>query len=133
MTRLVRPQPVDGYRGWVGVLPLLALLTLLTGCTQFRSESPPLPDSTFTKVLTELHVTMARHELDAPVPRGLRDSVFAHYDVDPATFDSTLKYYGRRPVAFKALYQPIIDTLQALQYKGGPKTVPEPGNASGEK
>lgn len=103
----------------VGLLLALIVvgLGLLAGCARFSSERERLPDSTFARVLTELHVVAARHDLDAPVPRGLRDSVFTQYGVSAADFDSTVQYYTRRPEDFKELYQPIIDTLQALQYR----------------
>lgn len=97
------------------LLLVVLALGLLGGCSQFSSDPKPLPDSTFTHLLMELHLAKARRYVDAPSPRGLRDSIFARYGVQPAAFDTTLRYYSRRPEALKALYQPIIDTLQALQ------------------
>lgn len=107
---VARPPSTTGH-----LLVILLALGLLGGCSPFSSDPKPLPDSTFTHLLMELHLAKARRYVDAPSPRGLRDSIFARYGVQPAAFDTTLKYYSRRPEAFKALYQPIIDTLEALQ------------------
>lgn len=109
-----RAQPPEHWALFVCVI--LVGAGLVSGCTRFSSDSQPIADSTFVRVLTELHVTTARHNADAPTPRGLRDSVFARYGVRPADFDSTLKYYSRRPEEFKKLYGPIIDTLESLQF-----------------
>lgn len=118
MNRLPRSARIRGA-DWVSPsLPVLVLgLALVAGCARFSSDPQRLPDSTFARVLTELHVVAARHDLDAPVPPSLRDSVFTHYGVSAADFDSTMRHYTRRPQSFKELYQPIIDTLQALQYR----------------
>lgn len=110
-------------------LPLVLVvagLILTAGCARFSSEPTRLPDSTFARVLTELHIVAARQDLDAPVPQGLRDSVFTQYGVSAADFDSTIRYYTRRPQDFKELYQPIIDTLQALQYRPSTDTTGAP-------
>lgn len=90
-------------------------LGLLTGCSGFSSSEEPLPDSTFTHVLTELHLAKGRYTVDAPYPKGLRDSIFARYDVRSSEFDATLEYYSRHPEAFGILYQSVIDTLQSMQ------------------
>lgn len=110
-------------RVWFLILPILLVIGMLIGCSRFSGDSRPIPDSTFVRILTEIHITNARHELDAPYPRGLRDSVLARYGVRPRDFDSTVKYYSRRPNAFKELYQPVIDTLQSLQYRAPSDTV----------
>lgn len=103
-------------RGGTGLLMGLLGLGALGGCSGFSSDAQPIPDSTFTRILTELHLAEARDNLDeAAYPRALRDSIFARYGVQPADFDATLDYYSRRPEAFEALYQPVIDSLEALQ------------------
>lgn len=109
-----RAQPPEHWALFVCVI--LVGVGLVSGCTRFSSDSQPIPDSTFVQILTELHITAARHNVDAPTPRGLRDSVFARYGVRAAEFDSTVKYYSRRPEEFKELYSPIIDTLESLQF-----------------
>lgn len=91
-------------------------LGLLAGCSGFSSENAPLPDSTFAQVLTEIHLAESRYSTDAPYPSGLRDSIFARYDVRPSEFDETLHYYTRHPGAFRTLYQSVIDTLQTLEF-----------------
>jgi len=107
---------------------LLALglgLALLGGCSGVSSNERPLPDSTFTQVLTEIHLQTARHARETPVPPGLRDSIFARYDVRPAAFEATVRYYSRRPQAFDQLYQSVVDTLKALQRPEGSRTIPD--------
>ena len=105
---------------WFGesLLAVMCGLGLLAGCSGFSPDEEPLPDSTFTRVLTEFHLAKTRHSLDVPYPPGLRDSILARYKVAPSEFDATLDYYSRRPKALEALYQTVIDTLQALQRPG---------------
>lgn len=98
-----------------GLVGAVVGLLLLSGCSGFSSREKPLPDSTFTHVLTELHLAKVRQTLDAPTPPGLRDSIFARHEVTPSAFDATLRYYSRRPEAFESVYRTVIDTLQALQ------------------
>lgn len=90
-------------------------LTFLSGCSGFSSEEAPLPDSTFTNMLTELHLAKARTRIEDPVPADLRDSLFARHDVDSSAFYATLDHYSRRPKAFETLYSSVIDSLQSLQ------------------
>ncbi|PSQ65453.1 MAG: DUF4296 domain-containing protein [Bacteroidetes bacterium QH_2_64_74] len=101
-----------------GLLATVCGLGLLAGCSGFSSEEAPLPDSTFTRVLTEYHLAKTRYSLDAPYPPGLRDSILARYEVAPSEFDAALNYYSRHPKTFESLYQSVIDTLQALQRPG---------------
>ncbi len=85
------------------------------GCSGFSAGDEPLPDSTFTRVLTELHVASSRQSQDVATPPSLRDSIFARYDVEPSEFEATLRHYTRRPGRFESMYQTVIDTLQALR------------------
>ena len=110
--------------GW-GLLGIVLGLGVLAGCSGFSSEEKPLPDSTFARVLTELQVATVRQSQGSSPPPDLRDSIFAHYDVDSSEFDATLHYYSRHPKPFQSLYQSIIDTLQALQHPGRDRTIPE--------
>lgn len=127
--RQFRPSPSVLVPSGLGLLGVVLSLGLLVGCSSVTSDEKPLPDSTFTRVLTELHLARARQNMEAPYPSGLRDSIFARYDVRPADFDATLHHYSRRPEAFGTLYQSIIDTLQALQRPGqrqpGPESIPD--------
>lgn len=100
-----------------GILGGMVALVGMTGCSSLSSDSKPIPDSTFTRLLTEIHLTVARREAGVPYPKQLRDSVLARYGVDAAQFDAALEYYSRRPQDLKALYNPIIDSLNALQYQ----------------
>lgn len=107
------------------ILGVVLGLGLLAGCSGFSSEKAPLPDSTFARVLTEIHLAEGRYSADAPYPSGLRDSIFARHDVRPSEFDATLRYYTRRPKDFKVLYQSVIDTLQALDRSRRPTGPPD--------
>ncbi len=100
-------------------IPLLCFLTgvviALPACSGVSSEDPPLADSTFSRVLVDLHLTTARGRQFTDLPANVQDSIFAHHDVEPAEFDATLRYYTRHPVAFESLYNGVIDTLKALE------------------
>lgn len=112
-----------------GIFGTVVGLGLLMGCSGFSPSDKPLPDSTFTRVLTELHMASSRHSRDTPTPPGLRDSIFARYNVEPSEFESTLRHYTRRPDRFESMYQTVIDTLQALRYpdrrRSGRQSVPD--------
>lgn len=94
--------------------PVLGLI-LLSGCSGFSSEEKPLPDSTFARMLTELHLAKARARIEQPVPADFRDSVFARHDVDSSAFYATLDYYSRRPKALETVYSSVLDSLTSLQ------------------
>lgn len=92
------------------------VLSLLSGCSSFSSTEPPVPDSTLTRVLVELHLTSTRESLDVPSRPGLRDSVLARYDLDEEDVEASLQYYSRRPQAFESLYEAVVDSLRSTQY-----------------
>lgn len=123
------PRPTPPLRSplllrW-GLLGAMFGLALLAGCSVFSTDDEPLPDSTFTDVLTELHMASARQSGEVATPRGLRDSIFSRYDVAPSEFEATLQHYARRPDRFETLYQTVIDTLQALRYPNRSDTNPQ--------
>lgn len=125
---------VSSLRGSGSLLLGVLVFGVLVGCSQFSSDPKPLPDSTFTRLLTELHLAGARERADAPYPRGLRDSIFARYGVRRTAFEATLKYYSHRPEAFEALYQPVLDTLMALQHaQRSPSTPTIPDSIASQK
>lgn len=100
-------------------LAALLGLGILAGCSGFSSDEKPLPDSTFARILTEIHLADARDAIETPAPPALRDSIFARYNVDSSAFDATLDYYSRHPKAFETLYGSVIDSLQSLQRPEG--------------
>ena len=112
-----------------GVLGAFLAVGLLTGCSGFSPGDDRLPDSTFTRVLTELHMASSRQSRDVSTPPGLRDSIFARYSVDPPEFEATLRHYTRHPAQFEAVYKTVIDTLQALRRptrsRSGSQSVPD--------
>jgi hypothetical protein len=101
------------------VLPtLLCLLVgaslLSSACSLFSSAPPPLSDSTFSRVLVDIHLLSARRDLARPLPQGLRDSLLTHHGIRREDFNSTLRYYARHPNDFSLLYNAVIDTLKAV-------------------
>jgi hypothetical protein len=68
-----------------------------------------------TKVLVELHLVNARRSHAGTIPPGLKDSVFARYGIERSEFESTLRHYSRNPDAFDALYNTVLDTLNAIE------------------
>jgi len=101
------------------VFPLLLSVLIgaaaLSGCSGLFSDEPPLPDSTFTRVLVDLHLTTARGKRFSKTPEGIRDSLFLHHGIQHEDFDATLQYYTNNPQEFKSLYDAVIDTLNSLQ------------------
>ncbi len=102
-------------------------LFLLPGCSRFSDDTPPVPDSTFTRVLMEMHLMEARSTLEPPLPPGLRDSILARYDLQPEEYEATLEHYSRNPQAFETLYQKVIDSLRSTRntMREGPATIPD--------
>jgi len=95
-----------------------ALLGLgLSGCASESTDAPPLPDSTFSRVLVEMHLLSARANHDEGLPRGASDSLLRHYDLAPGDVKEALRYYSRRPARLNAIYDAVIDTLSALEQR----------------
>lgn len=104
---------------------MLVGIFLLSGCSPFSSDPKPIPDSTFTRLLTELHLAASRRDIDAPYHSALRDTILIRYGVRQAEFDTTLRYYSRHPDAFKTLYQSVVDSLKAIRPGRSPAAPPE--------
>lgn len=108
---------------------LLGLCSLGTSaCSWISEKEPPLPDSTFHRMLVEIHLLTARTQQGPPPPRGVHDSLFARYDVSRDEFETTLQYYSDRPREFEELYGTVIDSLNALENRDRsslPSTVPD--------
>lgn len=113
------------------ILPLLLCLVMggsvLLGACSLTEEEPPLPDSTFSRVLVDFHLLSARKRRPEPLPAGLNDSLLAHHGVKRSDFEATLQYYTRRPDAFASLYDSVIDTLKALKSRrrSSPAGIPD--------
>jgi hypothetical protein len=93
---------------------LVTAFLFSTACSPLTSDSPPLPDSTFTRVLVDVHFLSARQNRAAPLPPDLRDSLLAHHGVQREDVQATLRYYTRHPDDFANLYNAVIDTLKAI-------------------
>lgn len=98
------------------VLCALVALPPLSSCSS-ASSSPPLPDSTFSRLLMEMHLLSARATQEDSLPAGIQDSILRRYSVEQEAFDATLRYYSRRPARLDALYDGIVDTLNALEQR----------------
>ena len=105
----------------------------LPGCSVVSSERPPLPDSTFTRVLVETHLMTARSRLNRAFPQSLPDSVLERYDVRREEVDATLRYYSERPAAFSSLYNGVIDTLNAIQQTRSRRSLTRPDSLGAEQ
>lgn len=105
---------------WRAIVPLcLCLLIggsgLLSAGSLFSAGDPPIPDSTFSSVLVELHLLEGQYRRGVISHTRTRDSVFARYGVERATFETTLDYYAAHPKAFADLYTSVVDTLRAIE------------------
>ncbi len=104
------------FRFPLAALALGAML-VLAGCSAFLSDAPPVPDSTLVEVLTDLHLAKARSELDEPPP-ALEDSVLHHHGLTRADYDAALDYYAEHPDAYLALYDQVLNHLNAERMEG---------------
>ncbi|MFO8100365.1 MAG: DUF4296 domain-containing protein [Salinibacter sp.] len=111
-------------RAGTATLALVAALWL-SGCSVVSSDRPPLPDSTFAQMLVESHLMTARARQDRAFPAALPDSIITRYEAAPGDFDATLRYYSERPEEFAALYDGVIDTLNAIQRRQSSRSVPD--------
>lgn len=96
-----------------GLLICLGLCGSLMACSSFSPQEPPLPDSTFIEVLTELHLARVRVNLyeDTTVV-ALRDSILSHYGVPSQQFEEALRYYSERPSAYAPIHGAVQDSLE---------------------
>jgi hypothetical protein len=95
-------------------LCLLVGGSLSLGACSLTSDAPPVADSTFSRVLVDIHLLSARKHQSAPLPRGLNDSLLAHHGIEREEFNATLRYYAHHPDVLTSLYNGVIDTLKAI-------------------
>jgi len=88
---------------------------LLSACSAFSPEQPPVADSTMVQVLTDMHLAAERMNLAASPPAGLRDSIFTRHRVSPREYEAAMTYYSQHPEAYETLYNAVIDSLSALR------------------
>jgi hypothetical protein len=97
-----------------GLLLCLGLCGALTACSSFSPQEPPIADTTFVDMLTELHLAQVRVDIyDDTTLVALRDSVFSHYDVSQTQFERALKYYSERPSTYISIHEAVQDSLEA--------------------
>lgn len=103
---------------------LVGLPAGLSACSPLTTGDPPLADSTFARVLVDLHLTTAQGDRFSTLPPSVEDSVLRYHGIQKKDFDATLEYYSHHPGPFKSLYNGVIDTLNALQnrYRESPSS-----------
>ena len=83
----------------------------LAACTPM-TEQPPVPDSTFVEVMTELYLADTRREL-FDTPDSLRDAILTHYGIDTTQYDAAQRFYADHPDQYLDLYNALLDRLNA--------------------
>lgn len=129
----MRPMPLVSKPVLAAATVLVLGVVFLSGCSVFSSERPPLPDSTFTRVLVESHLMTARSRLDTAFPTSLPDSILQRHDVQRDDLDATLRYYSERPAAFSSLYDGVIDTMNAIQQERSRRLSTDSDSAQSEQ
>ena len=92
------------------------LLLLLSACSSFSPEEPPIADSTLVDVLAEMHLAGARVEVGYEVPPGMRDSILVHFGLDSTRFREAMLYYAERPEDYLTLYDHVLDRLSEMSH-----------------
>jgi len=115
------------------VLPLLLCVLVggglfSPGCSSVTNDPPPVADSTFARILVELHLLEGRRQQDLGLPEAVDDTVLARYEVTPEDFERTLTHYSTHPSAFAALYNAVLDTLRAIE-----QDLPDPPSAESSR
>ena len=101
---------------------MIGVPATLSACSNNAPSGAPLPDTTFSRLLVELHLLSARAvHLSGSIPSSARDSLFEHYHTDREEFKATLRHYSRHPEQFESLYRSVIDTLRSLEQQGREK------------
>lgn len=98
------------------------------GCSSVTSEEPRIADSTFARILVELHLLDGRRQRVSDLSTAAEDTVLSHYGVTRTDFEQTLTYYSTHPKSFSALYNAVLDTLRAIEQQ-----LPDPSPASSSK
>jgi len=106
----------------------------LAGCSSGTTRPPPLPDSTLSRVLVEMHLLSARASRGEGLPPGAPDSLLRHYGLERRDVEEALRYYSRRPARLNEIYDAVIDTLGALEQRTRYRqTAPPEATRSGEQ
>ena len=76
-------------------------------------------------LLIEFHLVNARNEVSNDQPSHLRDSIFARYHVDSATFARAASYYANHPDEYAEVYSRVLDRLnvERLSLPAGPDSM----------
>ncbi|PSQ95883.1 MAG: hypothetical protein BRD55_09680 [Bacteroidetes bacterium SW_9_63_38] len=96
-----------------------------TGCSVLSSEEPPVADTTFTRILIELHLLNGQRRQAIGLPPAAADTVLVNYGVSRTEFERTLEHYSTHPKAFSSIYDAVVDTLRSIEER-----LPEPSSRS---
>jgi hypothetical protein len=100
--------------------PLVLFLFLSLGGCFFHADRARVADSTLVMVLVELHLAEARATVGPYNTLVPRDSILHQHGIDATSFRETMAYYAKRPEAFVALYDRVLDRLYAESHLEDP-------------
>lgn len=63
------------------------------------------------EVLTELHLTQARMEVQGNLLPATRDSIFNRYGIDEGDFEAAMAYYAEHPDVYLEVHGQLLDRL----------------------
>lgn len=88
-------------------------LLVLAGCE--RSAGPPIADSLFVEILTDLHIAEAEVAMREDADAALRDSVLDAHGTTTGRFEETLEFYANDPEAYLEIYNAVINRLNQME------------------
>lgn len=92
----------------------IGVLVLLVACGR-SGEQPPVSWNRLTEVLVELHLAHARAELSEADSVAYVDPVYARHTLTEGDFRAAMQYYARRPEAYVALMDSVVDRLRLMR------------------
>lgn len=120
--------------------PLAALLSL-SACKPAK-ETPPVPEATMMKVLTDMHLAEVysqgigdsvrnRFEKNYDSLSAFYISILKHHKISFETFNETIAWYKERPAMMDSLYARVLSNLVEIRTRAGIKDSEEkPGMQS---
>ncbi|MBR5168864.1 MAG: DUF4296 domain-containing protein [Salinivirgaceae bacterium] len=104
-------------------IPIIVLLVLMQCCSREPGSRPEIERDKLVDMLIDIHMTDAylsyqgrfgkwpKHD-DAENAYGF---ILEKYDVTPAQFMNTMKYYGRHIKEYEQIYNKVIERLTKYQ------------------
>lgn len=112
----------------------LSVFILLSSCKDelaVKYTPPPLSDSLFVEVLSEIHLVDALSKQKVTADNRMLEvkysqfkGVLKKHNVNQADFDTTLVYFSKHPEEFKEIYNQIIASYKQMEidlYKSNSK------------